>query len=156
MKSRVTSSAFCSSSKIIFAYRCTSWPSLLFRFSLLQVEIGKYLLYSSCMMVFGNLIVYILDESDALVYYWYRVEKDTANIKHELEDLKVVTDEVVRAKVDLVVNTLKSQWFLAMLTVLTCSRNHKYNQNTATLFCKSFFRDTTLGWKSSPALWIFI
>jgi len=38
------------------------------------------------------------EQADQLHKLKARVEKDTANIKHELEDLKVVTDEVVRAK----------------------------------------------------------
>ena len=31
-----------------------------------------------------------------------RVEKDNASIKHELEEIKVISDEVLRAKVDIV------------------------------------------------------
>ena len=30
---------------------------------------------------------------------FYRVEKDNTNIKHEIEELKVISDEVLRAKV---------------------------------------------------------
>ena len=32
--------------------------------------------------------------------YLSRVERDNSNIKHEIDDTKVLTDEVVRAKVE--------------------------------------------------------
>ena len=30
---------------------------------------------------------------------YYRVEKDNASIKHEIQEIKVISDEVLRAKV---------------------------------------------------------
>ena len=44
-----------------------------------------------------NLINFLPKLSDNLLLS--RVEKDNANIKHEIEEIKVISDEVSRAKV---------------------------------------------------------